>query len=84
MYTIATATRYTPTPASNKLYVTADKYNIGELTLLTATGSVVMRKTLTGHNNEADLNALAAGMYLYQITSPDGHILQTGKVQVTR
>ncbi len=72
-----------PNPASNKLYITTDKHNSDELTILSGTGSVAMRQTLNSHN-EVDLSTLAAGMYVYQITSKNGIVLQTGKVQVAR
>lgn len=65
-----------PIPTSGRLTVTAPAATTGQLALLDVCGRTRLATAFAGTQQQLDLSALAAGMYLLRITTATGSLVQ--------
>jgi len=73
-----------PNPASGKVVFSSNEAISGKLMIYDLTGRVVLSAAFNGKEQAADVSALSAGTYLYNVAGNDGQILQNGKLAINR
>lgn len=73
-----------PNPASEFMNVKYEGASNDMLNIYDLSGSLVRREVLANGANRISLQDIAAGMYIYNVTTQQGEITHTGKFSVTK
>jgi len=69
-----------PNPCSAVLNISHADFKVVDIEMLDASGQVLLKKTLTGSQNELDLNAFAAGFYFLRVYGADNNLIKVLKI----
>ncbi len=72
-----------PNPAVSEVFVDVGVIGNATISIYNMLGRKMMDEQLTTSRNRLDLNSLAAGAYVWQLTSTDGKLVQSGRLHMT-
>jgi hypothetical protein len=73
-----------PNPVHNLVYLSSKLYEPLSYVLYNAASGQVVYKTSFRQSGTADISSLAAGIYLYQVKTGNGSVVETGKLTVAK